>query len=256
MKKTILSIGIAFLSSAVFSQNASFKVSRDTFNGKEVYKYLTDYYPAGPQWLGEHVEISVPGGNSRGLTLCIKMERLREYDSALISAFEKFKEWSVLADSLGSEKISKQISKFKVDGTIIYDYGVSIGDPVEIEFIFSRSYPVGSSTTLTNNFYIKCHASDENGIRRGLYWIRMEETPIPREYWELNSSTGERVTTFTKPKDKKLIAYHSTVSQFEIDFAKNNQTVEQQLSSYRKMIDPNRIISQYKSSQDKLSSFK
>ena len=214
MKKIVFSLFCCLLTSPVFSQDEVFRfyrVNKDSFEGKEFYEYLTEYSPSKQGFLGEHVTLFTPKDGKGDLYPCIKMERLNLYDSFLNSSFLKYKEWSRIADSINSPSFEKEIGSFLSDGSVIDDYGISIGpsSPIKVIFVRKNSY---FGEGMVNKFVIKSFCSDDAGIRKGIYFITMEKmkgnpTVDQKFQFYMNSMNKAKILKAYKKSVEELSAF-------------------------------------------------
>lgn len=243
MKKIILALSIALTASTSFAQKDGIRIPNDTVNGHEIkigkYKNLViEYYPDKKGLCGEHIEISTGGS----LTPYIKLSRLREFDSAIFLAFEKYKEWSRLADSLQSNPFEKIITTFTADYGMINDNGFASVESVEIKFVFSHLIWNGVRQSVLK---LEAAKSDQYNIYFGSFSLEISDPkPMSREFWRVMIDK-KWVEVYEEPTNKKTpVSFHSKPSDAEkLDFL--NGTVTQQILSFRKMIDLNRIIKLY-----------
>jgi hypothetical protein len=258
MKKTILLLAIAFIASLSFAQtvlaDGGMRIPDDTVNSRVIKigksgNLSVLYYSDTSKFCGEHIEIST--GSS--LTPYISLSRLDEFDSTLHFAFEKYKEWSKLADSIKPQPFKKTITTFKADGGMISDYGYSSVSNVEIKFEFIRTTNYDGISE--NILQIKSGASDEYSVRHGSFLLDITDPILSREYWEVFIDNN-RVKVYEAPKKGVKVAYHYKPGDWEFKIFSEKASVAQQISAFRKMIDPNRIIKLTNSLESETVSFK
>jgi hypothetical protein len=242
MKKIQLVLFFEFLLlSNSFAQNVV-KIKEKPFNGKELYRYVSLVHLAETPSSQTYIENHLPWKGKGDLSIYINLDRLKEYDSVLNLAIQKFEEWKKVLDSTGTKEIKKEMPyTFLTDGSMINDYGFSSGGNVQIKFVFKRRQSINSPKPTD---ILEISAFSTIGPRSGIYLVRLIDEPAPESYWEISDQNNQTVKVFSKPPKKTNILYEKLVDDFDLQQYSNSPNFKQQVQLYKDLLDYSYVLSQ------------